>query len=90
MRGPARSALRERRYGGALARREQLPYALGEAGHGGLLEHRAERLDQVRAAVEAGATTPREVVETVYHDVGRHLWPAAEQSVAAQLDYLRG
>lgn len=52
------------------------------------LEHRAERLDQVRAAVEAGATTPRQVVETVYRDVDESLWPAAELSVAAQLDYL--
>jgi glyoxylase-like metal-dependent hydrolase (beta-lactamase superfamily II) len=53
------------------------------------LEHRAERLDQVRAAVDAGATTPREVVERVYRDVDEILWPAAELSVAAQLDYLR-
>ncbi len=53
------------------------------------LEHRAERLDQVRAAVEAGAVTPREVVETVYADVDESLWSAAEMSVAAQLDYLR-
>ena len=52
------------------------------------LEHRAERLDQVRAAVEAGASTPREVVEKVYKDVDEILWPAAEQSVKAQLDYL--
>jgi glyoxylase-like metal-dependent hydrolase (beta-lactamase superfamily II) len=53
------------------------------------LEHRAERLDQVRAAVDAGATTAREVVETVYRDVDESLWGAAELSVAAQLDYLR-
>ena len=53
------------------------------------LEHRAERLDQVQAAVEAGATTAREVVEVVYQDVDQTLWPAAELSVAAQLDHLR-
>jgi glyoxylase-like metal-dependent hydrolase (beta-lactamase superfamily II) len=53
------------------------------------LEHRAERLDQVRAAVAAGASTAREVVETVYRDVDQTLWGAAELSVAAQLDYLR-
>jgi len=52
------------------------------------LEHRAERLDQVRAAVSAGATTPREVVEIVYADVDPVLWGAAELSVAAQLDHL--
>ena len=50
--------------------------------------HREERLAQVAAAVEAGATTAREVVERVYADVDRALWGAAEQSVRAQLDYL--
>ncbi|MFL6088939.1 MAG: MBL fold metallo-hydrolase [Aeromicrobium sp.] len=52
------------------------------------LEHRVERLDQVRDAVANGAATPREVVEIVYADVGQHLWPAAEMSVRAQLDHL--
>ena len=53
------------------------------------LAHRAQRLEQVRAAVAAGASTPREVVETVYADVDPSLWVAAELSVRAQLDYLR-
>ncbi|MFD1859511.1 MBL fold metallo-hydrolase [Aeromicrobium camelliae] len=52
------------------------------------IAHREDRLDQVRAAVEAGATTPREVVERVYADVDPVLWDAAELSVRAQLDYL--
>jgi glyoxylase-like metal-dependent hydrolase (beta-lactamase superfamily II) len=52
------------------------------------IAHRAERLLQVEAAVAAGARTPREVVERVYADVDRVLWPAAEMSVRAQLDYL--
>jgi glyoxylase-like metal-dependent hydrolase (beta-lactamase superfamily II) len=52
------------------------------------LAHREERLEQVRAALEAGATTAREVVERVYADVDRALWPAAERSVRAQLDYV--
>jgi glyoxylase-like metal-dependent hydrolase (beta-lactamase superfamily II) len=52
--------------------------------------HRAERLAQVRDAVAAGATTPRAVVEVVYADIDKRLWPAAEQSVRAQLDYLAG
>jgi glyoxylase-like metal-dependent hydrolase (beta-lactamase superfamily II) len=52
------------------------------------LEHRAERLDQVRAAVAAGAVTARDVVEQVYSDVDPVLWGAAELSVAAQLTYL--
>jgi glyoxylase-like metal-dependent hydrolase (beta-lactamase superfamily II) len=55
----------------------------------GYLAHRKERLRQVHAALLAGARTPREVVETVYADVDRSLWPAAELSVRAQLDYLQ-
>ena len=54
------------------------------------IAHRRERLDQVRAALEGGARTPAEVVAVVYADVDRALWPAAEQSVRAQLDYLAG
>ena len=50
--------------------------------------HRLERLDQVRAAVDGGATTAPEVVAVVYADVDRVLWPAAELSVRAQLAYL--
>jgi glyoxylase-like metal-dependent hydrolase (beta-lactamase superfamily II) len=68
-------------------------------GHGPLLNdpagvldyyiaHRKERLDQVSAALAAGARTPAEVVAIVYADVDRSLWPAAEHSVRAQLDYL--
>jgi glyoxylase-like metal-dependent hydrolase (beta-lactamase superfamily II) len=53
--------------------------------------HREERLQQVRdAVVELGAdATPAQVVAVVYADVDRALWPAAEISVRAQLDYLR-
>jgi glyoxylase-like metal-dependent hydrolase (beta-lactamase superfamily II) len=54
------------------------------------IAHRRERLDQVRAAMAAGAQTPPEIVAVVYADVDRALWPAAEQSVRAQLDYLNG
>ncbi|SIN25397.1 MBL fold metallo-hydrolase [Micromonospora cremea] len=52
------------------------------------LAHRRARLDQVRAAVDAGAHTPGEVVAAVYADVDRSLWWAAEWSVRAQLEYL--
>jgi len=55
----------------------------------GYLAHRAQRLDQVRAAVGSGERTPRQVVERVYADVDRVLWPAAELSVRAQLEHLR-
>ncbi|HTL23613.1 MAG TPA: MBL fold metallo-hydrolase [Mycobacteriales bacterium] len=64
----------------------ELPDAQAAAQH--YLDHREQRLEQVRAAVAAGAGTPRQVVELVYADVDRVLWPAAEMSVRAQLDYL--
>lgn len=68
-------------------------------GHGPVIEdpaavldyyvrHRLERLDQVRAALAAGDRTAAEVVARVYADVDRSVWPAAEQSVRAQLRYL--
>jgi glyoxylase-like metal-dependent hydrolase (beta-lactamase superfamily II) len=52
------------------------------------ISHRAERLDQVRSALAAGATTPAEIVAMIYTDVDPSVWPAAEWSVRAQLDYL--
>ncbi|GAA2288993.1 MBL fold metallo-hydrolase [Streptomyces atrovirens] len=69
-------------------------------GHGPVLEdaqgavefylaHRAHRLAQVETAVEDGHRTPAEVVAHVYADVDRSLWPAAELSVRAQLEYLQ-
>ncbi|MEV6248283.1 MBL fold metallo-hydrolase [Streptomyces sp. NPDC051742] len=69
-------------------------------GHGPVLEdaqgvlefylaHRASRLAQVEAAVVSGHRTAAEVVAHVYADVDRSLWPAAELSVRAQLEYLR-
>jgi glyoxylase-like metal-dependent hydrolase (beta-lactamase superfamily II) len=50
--------------------------------------HRRERLEEIRAALAAGHRTPTEIVARVYADVDRSVWPAAEQSVRAQLDYL--
>ncbi|GHH91100.1 MBL fold metallo-hydrolase [Streptomyces capillispiralis] len=69
-------------------------------GHGPVLEdaqgaveyylaHRAHRLAQVETAVEDGYRTPSQVVAHVYADVDRSLWPAAELSVRAQLEYLQ-
>lgn len=87
----------------SLARLERLASALGLSavlpGHGPVLDdplgvvrsyrtHRAQRLEQVRAALAAGDRTAPEVVARVYADVDRSLWPAAELSVLAQLDYL--
>lgn len=53
------------------------------------LAHRAERLDEVRAALAAGDRSPAEIVARVYAAVDRALWPFAESSVRAQLRYLR-
>ncbi|WP_432035703.1 MBL fold metallo-hydrolase [Streptomyces cucumeris] len=53
------------------------------------LAHRANRLAQVETAVEDGYRTPSEVVAHVYAEVDRSLWPAAELSVRAQMEYLR-
>ena len=52
------------------------------------LAHRAERLEQVRGALGDGAHDAADVVRRVYADVDPALWPAAELSVRAQLDYL--
>jgi len=48
-------------------------------------DHRLARLDQVRAT---GSRDAQRIVEIVYADVDRALWPAAEASVRAQLAYL--
>jgi glyoxylase-like metal-dependent hydrolase (beta-lactamase superfamily II) len=58
------------------------------------LAHRHDRLGHVRAALAAAGATaaeavPADVVRVVYSHVDPALWPAAELSVRAQLDYLR-
>jgi len=54
------------------------------------LAHREQRLEQVRAVLTVlPSATAQDVVERVYADVDRALWPAAELSVLAQLGYLR-
>jgi hypothetical protein len=65
----------------------ELPSA-GEAAER-YLAHRRSRLEQVQAAVAGGATSAADVVEVVYADVDRALWPAATLSVLAQLEHLR-
>ncbi len=52
------------------------------------LEHRLDRLAQVRAAWRGGTRAAAEIVAEVYAEVDRSLWWAAEMSVRAQLDYL--
>jgi glyoxylase-like metal-dependent hydrolase (beta-lactamase superfamily II) len=90
-------------YLGTLRRLLELPEGMiGLPGHGPeienlgatvrqYVEHREQRLDQVRSAlaVLGGDATPRQVVEHVYADVDQALWAPAEHSVRAQLAYLR-
>lgn len=52
------------------------------------LTHRAERLEQVKAARAEGDLTAPQIVRRVYANVDPALWPAAELSVLAQLEYL--
>lgn len=52
------------------------------------LKHRAEREQQVLAALAAGDATPAEIVVRVYADADPLLHPAAERSVRAHLDKL--
>ena len=56
------------------------------------LAHRRVRLGQIRSALQTlgDDATTRQVVEHVYVDVDEKLWDAAESSVRAQLEYLRG
>lgn len=55
------------------------------------LAHREERLEQIRAALDqlGPDAAAMDVVRVVYADVDPVLWPAAELSVRAQLEYLR-
>jgi glyoxylase-like metal-dependent hydrolase (beta-lactamase superfamily II) len=87
----------------SLRRLRDLGDALVLAGHGPelpsiadsasmYLAHREQRLDQVRAALRELGTdaSARQIVELVYADVDQAVWWAAELSVRAQLQYLRG
>ncbi len=52
-------------------------------------DHRAERLDQVRAALDAGGRTAEEIVDAVYPGLDARVRSAALQSLHAQLAYLQ-
>lgn len=52
------------------------------------IDHRKERLAEITAALAAGDRTAAQIVARVYSDVDRSLWPFAEWSVRAQLEYL--
>jgi hypothetical protein len=63
-----------------------LPDPVGVLDH--YIRHREARLEQVRIAVADGAVDAMDVVRRVYADVDRAVWPAAEKSVRAQLEFL--
>jgi glyoxylase-like metal-dependent hydrolase (beta-lactamase superfamily II) len=52
------------------------------------LAHRLARLAEVEEVVRGGVTDAPAIVAIVYADVPREVWPAAELTVRAQLDYL--
>ena len=52
------------------------------------LAHRRARLAEVAEVVRGGVTDAPAIVAIVYADVPREVWPAAELTVRAQLDYL--
>jgi glyoxylase-like metal-dependent hydrolase (beta-lactamase superfamily II) len=63
-----------------------LPDAAGTLDY--YLTHRAERLAEVQEAIAAGDRTLAEIVARVYAEVDKALWPFAEWSVRAQVEYL--
>lgn len=54
------------------------------------LAHRLARLREVAEVHASGVTDPARIVQIVYADVPREVWPAAELTVRAQVDYLNG
>lgn len=52
------------------------------------LDHRRARLAEVADVVASGMTDAADIVAIVYADVPRAVWPAAELTVRAQLEYL--
>lgn len=49
------------------------------------LDHRKARENQLVSAMQAGATTIPEIVERIYQDVDKRMWPAAARQVMAYL-----
>lgn len=88
------------RYLASLARLRSLEPAVLYPGHGdpveeadarlaGYLEHRREREEQIRRAVEDGAASVGEVRRRVYGELPEGLAWAAEASIRAHLEHLR-
>lgn len=54
------------------------------------INHRQERLDQIRGAIASGVTDPVAIVASIYADVPDEVKAAALMSVKAQLEFLSG
>lgn len=54
------------------------------------INHRRERLEQIRSAIRDGITEPQAIVDLIYADVPDAVKAAALMSVKAQLDFLNG
>jgi glyoxylase-like metal-dependent hydrolase (beta-lactamase superfamily II)/8-oxo-dGTP pyrophosphatase MutT (NUDIX family) len=52
------------------------------------IEHRTMRENKILAAVQAGASSPHEIVEAAYTDVNPAMWGLAERSTMAHLEKL--
>lgn len=52
------------------------------------LAHRRARLEEVAEVIARGVTDPAAIVAIVYADVPQVVWPAAELTVRAQVEYL--
>jgi glyoxylase-like metal-dependent hydrolase (beta-lactamase superfamily II) len=53
------------------------------------LAHRQARLAEVREVMAGGVTDVGQIVAIVYADVPKEVWPAAEMTVRAQVEYLQ-
>jgi len=53
------------------------------------IQHRLIRENAILEAYKAGKTTPSEIVEVVYKDVSKELWPVAQGNVILHLKKLR-
>lgn len=54
------------------------------------INHRRERLEQIRSAMRDGVLDPQQIVDVVYADVPDAVKAAALMSVKAQVDFLNG
>lgn len=64
------------------------PMAEGQAKLDEYLAHRRLRIEAIAAVLQAGSKSVGEIVEAVYSDVPPAIWPIAERSALASLEWL--